>query len=398
MTGERPRLPALDGLRGGAALLIAVYHVWLLSGRPRLGSPAIRDFLSSGFLAVSLFFVLSGFLLFLPTVLRGGHFGSVRSYAVRRVARVVPAYYLALALGLIFFGLLTSRAMSDAVTPGSVVAHLGFAQNEARLIPGYDGQLGFGVDPVVWTLSVEAAFYLLLPLVAVAWFRRPLAGLAGVIVAVTAARLALQGHSRNADILLSSFPLHAVEFAAGMTAAFLTVRVSRRAGPEGVRQLASWIAPLALLGLALTLIAAGGPDAGAVRDAAQRSVATMLAVPLLFAVLIGAVALAAPAVQWPVANPVARRLGDVSYGVFLLHFMVIELALHSLDFAHDGSGSAFAKLFAFAIPVTLALAWLSWVLVERPIRRWARSAADVGREVAPDRGALVAGGGHLDQG
>jgi peptidoglycan/LPS O-acetylase OafA/YrhL len=310
----------------------------------------------------------------------------------------VPAYYLALALGLAFFGLLTSRAISDAVTPESVVAHLSFTQNEARLIPGYDGLLGFGVDPVVWTLSVEAAFYLLLPLVAVLWFRRPLAGLAGVIVAVTAARLALQGHDRTTDILLSSFPLHAVEFAAGMTAAYLTVRIARRTGPDAVRQAASWIAPLALVALALVLVAAGGPDAGAVREDAQRSVATMLAVPLLFAVLTGAAALAAPAVQWPLANPVSRWLGDVSYGVFLLHFMVIELAVHSLDFPHDGSGSAFVKLFAFAIPVTLALAWVSWILLERPIRRWARSAADVGREVAPDRGALVARGGHLDEG
>lgn len=372
MTGDRPRLPALDGLRGGAALLIAVYHVWLLSGQPRLGAAPVRDLLSSGFLAVSLFFVLSGFLLFLPTVLRGGDFGSVRSYAVRRVARVVPAYYLALALGLVFFGLLTNRAFGEAVTPASVVAHLGFAQNEARLVPGYHGPLGFGVDPVVWTLSVEAAFYLLLPLVAARWFRRPLAGLAAVLVGVTSARLVLQGHSRTADILLSSFPLHALEFAAGMTAAWTVVRVSRRAGPDAVRQFAGVLAPVALLGLAATLVAAGGPDAGHVRDAAQRSVAVMVAVPVLFAALTGAVALASPAVQWPFANPVARWLGDVSYGVFLLHFLVIELALHSLDFAHDGSGAAFVKLFAFAIPVTLALAWLSWVLVERPARRYAR--------------------------
>lgn len=43
------------------------------------------------------------------------------------------------------------------------------AQQEARLLPGYDGALGFAVDPVVWTLSLEALFYLVLPLVA-GWF------------------------------------------------------------------------------------------------------------------------------------------------------------------------------------------------------------------------------------
>ena len=77
-------------------------------------------------------------------------------------------------------------------------------------------------------------------------------------------------------------------------------------------------------------------------------------------------ALAPRAVAWPFANPVSRFLGDVSYGVFLLHFMVIEFALHTLDFSHDGTASAFAAMFAFAIPVTVALAWVSWVLGRAP--------------------------------
>ena len=64
--------------------------------------------LSSGFLAVSLFFVLSGFVLYLPVARRGGTFGSVGAYARRRLARVLPAYYVVLLVCLIAFPLMVT--------------------------------------------------------------------------------------------------------------------------------------------------------------------------------------------------------------------------------------------------------------------------------------------------
>jgi hypothetical protein len=54
-------VPALEGLRGYAALLIVVYHAWVLSGQGRLGAPLVRDGISAGLLAVDVFFVLSAF-------------------------------------------------------------------------------------------------------------------------------------------------------------------------------------------------------------------------------------------------------------------------------------------------------------------------------------------------
>jgi len=84
---------ALEGLRGYAALLMVVYHAWVLTGGPLLGGG--RAVLSGGFLAVDLFFVLSAFVLTLPAA-RTGSFGSWRDYALRRAARILPAYYVPL--------------------------------------------------------------------------------------------------------------------------------------------------------------------------------------------------------------------------------------------------------------------------------------------------------------
>ncbi|MEA2190009.1 MAG: hypothetical protein QOI73_130 [Solirubrobacteraceae bacterium] len=167
----------------------------------------MRNLLSSGFLAVSLFFVLSGFVLYLPVARRDGAFGPLGAYARRRLARVLPAYYVVLIVCLIAYPLLVTSAISEHVTAGSLVAHALLVQQEARLVPGYSGSLGLGVDPVVWTLSLEALFYLLLPLVAGLFWRRPWQLLA-LAVAVGAGGRVLLGGGGGADasVLLSSFP------------------------------------------------------------------------------------------------------------------------------------------------------------------------------------------------
>ena len=189
---------ALEGLRGYAALLMVVYHAWVLTGGPLLGGG--RAVLSGGFLAVDLFFVLSAFVLTLPAA-RTGRFGSWRDYALRRAARIVPAYYVALAdrAGALSPAGRAPPPTRRPPTADALLAHLSFLQVEARLIPGYDGALGFRVNPALWTLSVEVAFYVVLPLVVMGFLRRPLLWLLIAVAGTVAAARAGARPRRRGD-------------------------------------------------------------------------------------------------------------------------------------------------------------------------------------------------------
>lgn len=363
-----PHVPVLDSFRGVAAVGILLYHCWLLSGQPSLGGGPVRDVLSAGFLAVTLFFVLSGFVLFLPVAVRGGSFGPVRPYARRRLARVVPPYYAILVLCLLAWPLLTTADMAGRVTTDAVVAHAVFAQQQARLLPGYDGALGFAVDPVVWTLSLEALFYLVLPVVAGWFWRWPWQAVALAVAVGVAGRLALGDVSgaRVESVLLSSFPLHLGDFAAGMGAALLYVR---RRPPA---RMAAAVGIVCAVVAVAAVTAAGGPDAGAVRDGVRGDALLMALLPFAFAGAVLGIACAPAALRRPFEAAPARWLGTVSYGVFLAHYPLLLFARTTLDFDHDGSRAAFLALTAFALPASLLMGWLSWVAIERPARHWAR--------------------------
>jgi peptidoglycan/LPS O-acetylase OafA/YrhL len=259
-----------------------------------------------------------------------------------------------LALCLVAYPLLTTGAMDGRVTLDSVLAHVVFAQQEARLIPGYSGALGFAVDPVVWTLSLEALFYLVLPLVA-GWFWRWAwqAVLLALVVGV-AGRVLIGdvGGSMAQSVLLSSFPLH------------LTDCVALAGG-------------VVCLGLALLFVAAaGGADAGDVRDGVRSDALLMAVLPLLLGGAVLGIALAPERARSVLSITPLRWVGTVSYGVFLVHYPLLLFARTTLDFDHDGSRSAFMALTAFAVPASLLLGWLSWVAVERPARNWARRGGD----------------------
>ncbi len=151
-------IASLDGVRALAFLLVFAFHlndsgVWGYDGN----NPFIRAFLDVGNTGVFLFFVLSGFLLFLPygrALLFGKDWPQAKIYYIRRILRIFPGYFFSLFILVMF------------TQPSFIQPH-----NWGRLIPFLTFTMGFYnssglINGPYWTLAIEFQYYLLLPLIA----------------------------------------------------------------------------------------------------------------------------------------------------------------------------------------------------------------------------------------
>jgi peptidoglycan/LPS O-acetylase OafA/YrhL len=234
------RLQGVEGLRAVAALSILVFHCWLftVSGKASwvigpLG--ALMWPLESG---VTLFFVLSGFLLYRPfaaAAFAGTPRPSVRRYLRNRALRILPAYWAILLSSALVIGSAATGIVSGSFVVGVIhdPATLGA---DALLIGNYIPTKFLSGIPPSWSLSTEMAFYVLLPLFVVvaaraAGRRRRIAlwlppatllaiGLAGKVAIATLSPG--REHPVEASwhgVLARSFLTHADLFGYGMAAA-----------------------------------------------------------------------------------------------------------------------------------------------------------------------------------
>jgi peptidoglycan/LPS O-acetylase OafA/YrhL len=351
------RLDALDGVRGLAAFGVLVLHVWMFSygdaGKPPKGLADLA--IGELRLGVQLFFVLSGFLLYRPFVgaaLDGRDGPRLGRYALRRAARILPAYWAAL-LG--SFLLMRHLGHPMQVDPAQLPIFLLFAQNQ------FDETIKH-LDPPMWTLAIEASFYAALPLTgALALRLGPRRGrqLALCLVLVVAGVVCtVLSTTRSWPVTLStSLLLHLTEFGAGMAVATVV---------HGRRALGAWpAAGLALAGAALVI----GNSAWHALMIGPQAVRSMVgdAPGVAGLALILLVLVAAPWRASLLARGPARWLGTVSFGVYLAHFPVIV--------ALRGTGhwpETLTRQLLTVSALTLLAATLCWFLVERPAIRWAR--------------------------
>jgi peptidoglycan/LPS O-acetylase OafA/YrhL len=365
-SSERGRRAAgLDGLRALAALSVVCFHVWLY----RFPDPThirraglLDDVLSDFRLGLILFFVLSGYLLyrgFARAALRRDAPVDLAVYTLRRAARILPAYYLAM-LGT--FVLLWGANGTPGVrlpAGGDVALFAFFGQN-------YSTHTILTFDPVTWTLCLEVLFYALLPLLGAIGFRwsrgraRRQAGLlAGLIVFGVAwnAGVYLLGGNMLAT---KALPAYLPYFALGM---LLALWIERAIARHGAPPQAGPCTTLALLLLGAGAVVSNGVwHSSTIADSLPVVAGALQNLPagVGFATLLAAVVMGrGPATAWIHARPLAL-VGLVSYGVYLWHvpLMLFGVRLGLLPHAFV------PRLVAVLVPALLAGA-ASWLVVER---------------------------------
>jgi peptidoglycan/LPS O-acetylase OafA/YrhL len=374
---------SLDGLRTLAALSVVGYHAWLYT-RPRVTAgtrESLGDYAAHELrLGLVLFFVLSGYLLHAPWVRRaltGRPTLPTWAYAVRRVARIIPAYWLAVAGSIaLLWGL-------DA-TPGVRLPEAGHLWLFAVLGQNFTRDTLLTLDPPLWTLAIEVQFYVAVPLLGWLALRcgPTRARQAIVPVAVLLAGLAWNWGiaGRDASLTLTKLlPAMAPYFAAGMLAAVI---VDGRTVSQAAARWAMALGLAAVLGDAVW--AAERASRGS-HDVVLR-VARDLPAAAGFAAMIAALASAEREPRLLTWRPLVLA-GTMSYGIYLWH-VPLMLWLRG----HDLLPSSAWEAFPLALTAGLAVATVSWIAVERPAQRWARLATGCtpGRATPPGLTPLAA--------
>ncbi|CAJ1500507.1 acyltransferase family protein [[Mycobacterium] holstebronense] len=350
------RVASLTGVRAVAAILVVGTHAAYTTGKYTHGYAGLLG--SRMEIGVPIFFVLSGFLLFQPWV-RATALGrpdpSVRRYAWHRVRRIMPAYVVTVLLAYVIYHYRTAGP-----NPGH--NWIGLLRN-LTLTQIYTDNYMFGYLhqglTQMWSLAVEVAFYVVLPLLAYAtlvWLCRrqwrPGLLLAGLVAAaaITPAWLTLV---HTTDFLPDGarlwLPGYLAWFIAGM---MLTVLQAM-----GVRCYGFVAIPLALI----CYLIASTPIAGEpTTSPAKLSEALVKAgfYAVIAALMVAPLALGNRG--W-YARLLASRpmvwLGEISYEIFLVHLVLMEVVMVEVLHTPVYTGSMLA-LFVVTMLVTVPVSWL----------------------------------------
>jgi peptidoglycan/LPS O-acetylase OafA/YrhL len=370
--------PCLDGARALAATAVVGTHVAFWTG---LGPSTLlgRAFARMD-VGVPIFFVLSGFLLSRPLFLAAAEGRAAprpAAYLWRRALRILPAYWLTISVALLFLPGNRDAGVAD------LLRHLLLVQNYTA------GPMGEGLTHT-WSLSTEVSFYLVLPLLGAGLTRlsgprpdRP----TRILAALGGATLLGLGWlvwvwwdrpiSAPMDLWLPSF---AGWFGAGMAFAVLSVSDPAWRPVRVVRELGAslptcWAAAGVLFWFSTTSFAGPldlsvpSPGQAVTKNVLYLGVAAFLVLPLVFGNQ------RAGLTRRALGGPLVTSLGEISYGLFLVHVPVIVAGYALLGQLPFTGNFLLVLITTWLISVGIATA--VYAAVERPARRW--------RGLVPDR-------------
>lgn len=349
-------MDGLDLLRGLAALWVLLFHFVELAP-PALTAGLDSYFLRVGWCGVDLFFVLSGFLI--GRIITGSPTPGVRSFMVRRVLRIYPAFFVVLLLSLV---LMKSEFLLPPHLP-LLVSHVFMLHN---LIPGYGG----AINGVFWTLGAEFQFYVLAAvLLLFIKHRQAFAWVVGAML-ITALLYRFGVYQLVPDLGSNRFffatqlPGMLDLFAMGFVAASL------RTSLQGlITRYFYLLAPLSLLAVGAFLLWLR-PHTGDYWVNPMAMVFGRTYSGLAFATLVLVFSCMPQG-----AGQLCRRtglvfLGNISYGLYLTHLLLLNLTLGLLP--ADLTAVSGVGLFLLYLGSVLLASSLLFYIVEKPAIAYAK--------------------------
>jgi peptidoglycan/LPS O-acetylase OafA/YrhL len=322
---------------------------------------------SLGYIGVGFFFLLSGFILtysYRAAFASGLRAGSVRAFYAARVARIVPLHLVTMPpmiLTMVYFG-------NPLWTDAGVRTRVSEVAAQAVLLQSWfpERAVHFGANGPSWSISVEAFFYALFPLLAVALLRVFRAARPRVVLATAFAVWLLQAvlltpqQAAVDDWRFYVFPpARLADFVVGM---LLAVAVLRRDPAARWRLRGTSMELLALAAVGLSVFVSPLLPL-ALRFSAALMPAWAFAI-YVFAARRGAISRL-------LEHPVLVRLGEVSFAFYLIHLAVVALVTYVIGPNHPW-------FMALAFGVTLALSFALFHGVEQPLRGRIRRALSGG--------------------
>lgn len=355
--------PALDILRGFAAVSVVLYHVIQLTQWKNFALSWPTLWFRLGWMGVDIFFVLSGFVVTLAALRRQAETAPGSSFYKQfmraRLARIAPLHYLTCAIYVAIYGRHLFAHVSTAVT--HILSHATFLHNLSINTNG-------SINGVNWSLAVEMQFYIVVMLLA-HWLSRahPATVFVGGTCISWAWRLAAFMKGRNEVggpvsktwFYTCNVPGNADLFSAG---AALAIIVFSRKHARALRffhntQLCIVLSSITLFG-ALTLVRR---FIGRFWQTLPMVVFFKTLMSVGWALLIAAFCGVSKNVYDHMLMRPFMYAGEVSYGIYLWHSMVLSTT------KMFGLGSNPALTAAVTLTATFALASLSWHLFEKPL-------------------------------
>ena len=352
MSQTTERLGAVDSLRGIAILMVVFAHTagWVVPTAPWLKQVA-----EVGPRGVQLFYVVSAFSLFLSYANRkaDGDF-SYGAYFIRRLARIAPMFWIAVALNVAIYGLAPRYWAPHGLTWSDVALTVFFAN-------GFKPDAITSVVPGGWSVAVETSFYLLLPIF-FATVRSMRGAIAAAAICLIAGTFACEWYvaTYQADYPEATkwlpyafawglwLPSQLPVFALGIVLFYLRGTI-----PQSRSTTVFWLA------LAVYLLAASAraPADGFTRIHVTAAVGLMF---LSLAVMNGDIRV--------LNNRALQLIGKVSFSIYLLHMTILSIAHKLAERAgiSETGNLRFLAAYCVIVLVCVAVSYCAYRLVELP--------------------------------